>query len=172
MSSPHVTTLTRTFDPEQIADIYARNAAPEAFAFSMPDAAELAGYQDSETARVILAEYSKTVIGVAVLTFPPQPSEIEVVPWFAQEGIAVVSRLVVEPDLRAVGVGAQLLDCAARTAARMGATTMGTAFLASQGDFMDALIRRGYAPAARMKHKDQDLVALRRPLDGMGAEAA
>ncbi|MEQ8770134.1 MAG: GNAT family N-acetyltransferase [Phycisphaerales bacterium] len=170
--TPHVTTLVRDFDPGVVAQVYARNAVEGSFAFAMPGAAALDELRGLDSARVILAEYSKTIIGAAILTFPALPGETRVVPWFSREDLAVLSRIVVEHDMRGMGVASQLIACAERTARRMGAADLGCALNAASGDFLGPLERRGFKPAAKFTAGDDKIVALRKPLESSGALAA
>ncbi len=172
IDSPHFTTIVRAFDPAVVEEIYARNAVDGTFAFEFPSAGLLAELQGSDTARVILAEYSKTIIGVAILTFPALPAELAVVPWFSRDDLAVMSRIVVEHDMRGLGVATQLIACAERTARRMGAVDLGCALVGSSGDFLGPLERRGFSAAAKFSFGKDKVVALRKPLQAAGAAAA
>lgn len=169
---PHVTTLVREFDPEAVADMYARNASPGAYAFEIPDAGLLQRLQDASTAQVIVAEFSETIIGAAVLTFPALPEETAAVPWFAREDLAVLSRLVVEHDMQGLGVASRMLECADRTAARMGAAGIGCGILGSSGDLLGPFERRGFRPAAKFAREGDKVIAMHKPLASPESAAA
>ena len=170
--TPHVTTIVRAFDAAELADIYARNAAPGSFAFRAPDAGMLQQMQDSDGAQVILAEYSHTIIGAALMTFPATPEETRVVPWFSREDLAVLSRIVVEGEMQRLGVASQILACAERTALHIGATGIGCPVLGSSGDFLAPLERRGYRPAAKFAHEGDKLIVMHKPVSAESADAA
>ncbi len=159
-----ITTRTRQYDPAEIAEMYAQNATAGQFSFGLPDATFLGRIQEMDTARVIFAEYSKTIIGAAILTFPAMPDETSIVPWFAREDLAILSRIVVEEQMRGLGVADQLMRSAERTAGTLGAAGIACAVSGTSGDFLAALERRGFRPAAKFSSRPDGVVALHKPL--------
>ncbi|GJM18228.1 MAG: hypothetical protein DHS20C14_04410 [Phycisphaeraceae bacterium] len=165
-----IRTLLPADPPHAAAEIYER--AGEGLVFGAPGPDDLTRLAGNDTTRVLVAEYSKTIIGAAIVGFPADDELLRAVPWFGRDDMGVMSRIAVEPALRGMGVASALIARCELDARDRGAANLGCALSPDHAKLIPLFERRGYTPVARVERGFEHLTIMSKMLAGNAALAA
>lgn len=162
--------ITAETPVQDVAGLYQRCAAEGGPAGMTPEA--IAALAKARGVLVLVAEYSRTPVGAAVVHLPGAvPTDEHSPAWFHRKDVAVLDRLAVEPALRNMGIAAEVINAAQERCVEWGPDELAAAVPESLPWLVAAFTKRGFRPVDKTTRGSQRCVVLSKRLSADAAAA-